>query len=332
MAFNRENSLKEILQYPNMEEYLKVFYSRSFRDYFMEEQIDLPLCQVEKMGKSPRDEEFSIVVQNLLLAVDLICQLQEKGEKRAVLLWGTENEEWNPLKEGFETHRKEDVFLIAPRRPVSESGRKPAVIICPGGGYESVSCARAGAPVMQRMEEAGYVAFLLRYRVAPARFPQPQQDLDMALRHVRAHAEFYGIDPENVMAMGFSAGGHLCGSTALYSQSPPDKLCLGYPVISLSENTHSQSAENLTGGDRELKVEWSLENRITADYPKTFIWTMADDTYVPPDNTLRMMMALDRAKVTYQGHIYSTGNHGCGLAIGTSAEGWVDVMLSFMAE
>lgn len=331
MKYNKDNSLRQILEQPQMMEYLRIFYSEYLLGFFEEQWMDMPLCEVEKVAVSPWDDPFSTVVDQLLMAVELILQLREKGEKTAVSLRDASYGEWNPEQVGFGKARKEDVFLIAPRYPVKGSG-KPAVIICPGGGYEEVCFSGEGTPVMKRMEAAGYVAFILRYRVAPAAYPAPQEDLDRAVSYVRSNAAQYGVEPDNVMVMGFSAGGHLCGSMPIYSQTPPDKLCLCYPVISLTDNAHEGSAENLSGGDNSIKEQWSLEKRVTDGYPKTFIWTLADDTCVPPDNTLRMMNAFLQAGICFEGHVYESGGHGCALAEGKAAAGWMDRMLEFMAE
>lgn len=149
-----------------------------------------------------------------------------------------------------------------------ESGR-PAVIICPGGGYEMLSAYSEGIQLAQRIErDGGYKAFILRYRVAPNAYPLPHLDLTMAVMYVRLHAQEYGIDPERIITLGASAGGHLCASQAyLYDsmkgkllemlpaekenqyravQACPNGVGLLYPVISFLEEYHEGSFRALT--------------------------------------------------------------------------------------
>ena len=111
----------------------------------------------------------------------------------------------------------------------------------------------------------------------------------------------------------------------------PDKVCLCYPVISFLSEDHEPSFQALTGGDESLREHLSIEKQVDPDYPKTFIWTCADDSLVPPSNASRMAEALEAQKVPHKFCLYPQGEHGCFLAVGTSAEGWVDEMLDFFA-
>ena len=209
--------MNDLLSYPNMKEYLDVFYSEYLLDMFPKEYDDAPLALAEQFGKTPWGEPFSIIVDQLMDAVNLILDICENKTRRCVSLQNPK-EDWR---------LGEDVpFLVAPVHCKKEE-RSPAVIICPGGGYEAVCFSGEGTPVMHLMEAKGYRAFILRYRVAPSAYPAPQEDLTAAIRYVRAHADEYGIDPHNIMTMGFSAGGHLCASqAALYDgEERPDKVC-----------------------------------------------------------------------------------------------------------
>ena len=245
------------------------------------------------------------------------------------------------------------VFLM--RLKNMPSGVRPAVIICPGGGYEFLSFDYEGIRIARRMEEAGYRAFILNYRVSPNHYPAPQLDLMCAIKHIRANAERYQISEDGLLILGFSAGGHLCASAAaLYREleprfaeemertrqndaaayravsARPDAVCLAYPVISFRAEQHEDSFRCLTGGDEALRDALSIETRVTSDFPKTFIWTCADDLLVPPSNAERMARALEAKQVPHRFIMYPQGGHGCDLGAGTSAEGWVDEMLRFM--
>ncbi|MCI9057165.1 MAG: alpha/beta hydrolase [Oscillospiraceae bacterium] len=207
--------------------------------------------------------------------------------------------------------------------------RRPALIICPGGGYEHISD-REAEPVALRFAGLGYAAFVLRYHVAPqGRWPVPQRQLLAAIDHVRVHCERYHVDPEKVIVLGFSAGGHLAGCAgtmwnkpevyrALKKKSPayrPDGMVLCYPVITSGPYGHRESFLNLLG-ERcdELADTVSLEKRVTRKTPPAFLWHTADDTLVPVENSLLMVKALEAREVPCELHIYPHGRHGQSLA------------------
>ena len=133
--------------------------------------------------------------------------------------------------------------------------------------------------------------------------------------------------------MGFSAGGHLAGSiltafeddaikTALKENSQycrPDFGVLCYPVITLDKETHQGTSDHVTGKDPDIIERLSLQNRVTENTPPTFIWTTAEDTAVPPVNSLLMAMSLSRNKVPFELHVYQKGIHGMSLAIEETA-------------
>lgn len=238
--------------------------------------------------------------------------------------------------------------------------RRPAVIICPGGGYQTLSTYREGIQLAQRMErDGGYKAFILHYRLCPNSYPLPQMDLALAIMHVRAHAELYDIDPDRVFAVGASAGGHLCASQALYPEalkelvlealmeaSPehgplvslfqkvsarPDGLGLLYPVISFLSDYHEGSCINITKGDPKLRQMLSVEQHIGPDYPLTYAFANEDDDCVPASNTVRLKDALARAGIPHLCQIFPTGNHGTGLGYDLSCRKWSENMLAFFA-
>ncbi len=207
--------------------------------------------------------------------------------------------------------------------------RRPAVIICPGGGYHRLSD-REGEPVALRFMGLGCAAFVLYYHVAPqARWPIPQRQLLAAIDHVRTHTGDYCVDPKAVIVMGFSAGGHLaaCAGTLwnrveLYRplrKRPvafrPDGAVLCYPVITSGPLAHRPSIQRLLG-DRyeELADAVSLENQVKPTSPPMFLWHTADDTTVPVENSLLMEEALRAKGVPVECRIYPHGLHGQSLA------------------
>ncbi|MFC4809401.1 alpha/beta hydrolase [Paenibacillus sp. GCM10023250] len=213
--------------------------------------------------------------------------------------------------------------------PYPATGAKSAVIVCPGGGY-GMRAAHEGEPIARWLNGLGIAAFVLRYRVAPYKHPSPLLDAQRAIRCVRLRAEEYGIDPERIGILGFSAGGHLAASAAtLYETGRPDAddpaerlssrpnaAILCYPVISMGPDGHAGSRANLLGPepDAALIERLSAERQVTPDTPPTFLWHTSDDSVVPVENALLFASALRRAGVPFDLHVYEKGPHGMGLA------------------
>ena len=338
--WSENNSLKEILEHSGKE--MSLFFPTTLVDFVPEEYRSIPLSQWAEAFRMPWGLPFPL--DDLFISAQLTDKAQE--------LW-----DWVPLWEkGKLTLNSNDTHSVGLMVPKCQlEGTCPAVIVCPGGAYENLAFYNEGYKTAKRLEQAGYRTFVLNYRYSPNRYPLPQMDLTLAIKHVRANAEQYQIDPENLMILGYSAGGHLCASTvalraeveeklmeALKDVRPdlaaayreisvrPDKVCLCYPVISCLSENHEQSFQNLSGGDETLREHLSVEQQVDADYPKTFLWTCEDDSLVPPSNAVRMAKALEANGIAHLLRLYPQGEHGCALAEGTSAEGWVDEMLEFM--
>jgi len=232
--------------------------------------------------------------------------------------------------------------------------RRPAAVICPGGGYAYRSF-REAEPIALQMIARGINAFIVDYHVAPDRYPRPQQDAAAAMAYVRAHAEEYRIDPRRVALMGFSAGGHLAASLGVLGEkdeifSPlnltwekvrPDLLVLCYPVITGGVYAHRGSFENLTGETDLAKHDaLSLEKYVSACTPETFIWHTWADGAVPVQNSLLFASALAENHVRTELHIYPDGGHGLSLGTKETARGpeqiqeevteWVDLAARFI--
>ena len=207
--------------------------------------------------------------------------------------------------------------------------RRPALIICPGGGYKFRSD-REREPVALRFAGLGCAAFVLDYAVASEdRWPIPQRQLLAAIDHVRTHCDDYRVDPHAVVVMGFSAGGHLAGCAGTMWNKPeiyrplkkksaafrPDGMVLCYPVVSGLASPHQRSFANLLG-DRyeELLKTVSLEKQVKKNSPPAFLWHTADDTTVPVENTFALEKALKAKGVPVETHIYPHGSHGQSLA------------------
>lgn len=234
------------------------------------------------------------------------------------------------LKEKFPS-LKNDVNLftyVQDNSPeISPNRKRPAVIICPGGGYAFTSD-REAEPLALEFMARGYQAFILRYSVAPNMYPTALLEVAAAFAYVRNEAEKYHVLADAVSVIGFSAGGHLTASIGTLWNSPivsetlgipaekvkPDALILSYPVITSSEFAHVGSFDNLAGNDTALREYLSLENRVGDHVPPTFLWHTVTDTTVPVENSLLFASALRKANVPFEMHIFPDGPHGLSLA------------------
>lgn len=251
-----------------------------------------------------------------------------------------------PLWEGKAPHAVGDTKTDKPNLTVypapKESANGAAVVVCPGGGYGGHAMDHEGKQVAEFFNKLGVSAFVLQYRVAnkdrPGPLdPAPLKDAQRAIRLVRSRAKDYGIDPSRVGIIGFSAGGHLASTAGTHfddgmrSDDPvdrlgcrPDFLILGYPVISMEDGvTHAGSKNNLIGrnADAKLVEEYSNEKRVTDKTPPTFLFHTNEDTGVVPENAVRFYLALKKAKVPAELHIYEKGRHGVGMNPKTGAKG-----------
>lgn len=202
-----------------------------------------------------------------------------------------------------------------------EAGRRPAILILPGGGY-SRHAPHESEPVAEWLNSLGIAAFVLRYRVSPHRYPAPLDDGWAALEFIRNHES---VDSSRVGVLGFSAGGHLAGLLATGTDQPrPALAVLCYPVISLEDGMNLGSAANLLGPDasEELRRSLSVHRRVDDKTPPSFVWHTADDAGVSLDNSLMVTQALSANGVPVELHVYPHGKHGLGLATGERAEEW----------
>jgi acetyl esterase/lipase len=224
-----------------------------------------------------------------------------------------------------------------------------AVVVCPGGGYQFLAVDHEGKQIGEWLNKQGVTAFMLKYRIAPRyRHPAPLQDAQRAIRTVRARAKEWNLDPKRVGIWGFSAGGHLASTAGTHFDDGkvdagdpiekvscrPDFLILCYPVITLEPPyAHVGSRNNLLGKDADPKLAESLCNdkQVTDKTPPTFIFHTDEDKGVPPENAILFYMALKKAKVPAEVHIYEKGPHGVGLAQKLpAASSWPDRLADWM--
>lgn len=331
--FTINSSLKEILENERVNKKLNYLFSPLYYENIRPMFRKMKLKNMVRFAKTAWGTPFP--AEGLLKCANFLIERRQKGELISIPIWQGLDEE--------EAAKREKVVLV----PFMDKSRKnaPCVIICPGGSYNRVAFHHEGLPVAEKMYELGYQAFILNYRVYPDLYPKPQEDLIRAIRFVRKNHEKLGIDPENVMIMGFSAGGHLCASVgALYDRyedethryddisARPDKICLGYPLVSLISDIHEGCITNFLGSldNMEDRKALSAEMILSKDYPKTYLWACEDDSVVPCSHTKMMDSALSNKTAPHMMQMFPSGGHGIGLGENTSAQGWLLEAVKFL--
>ncbi len=230
---------------------------------------------------------------------------------------------------------------------------RPAILICPGGGYSMLSPAE-GDPIAMEFAGAGYNTFVLRYSVASnapdgaTRYPAQLEEAAAAMALIRANAKEWQTDPEHIAIMGFSAGAHLCAMLATHWHEPwlaeklevpsgrlqPMAAVLGYPVVSfvfqaerdkLHPNPILRECSRLLLGDDpspELLREVSADRQVSEHTPPIFLCHAADDGLVPVEHSLLLGRAMAEAGRPFEMHIFQQGDHGFALGGGSMEAPW----------
>jgi acetyl esterase/lipase len=226
---------------------------------------------------------------------------------------------------------------------------RTGVVVAPGGGYSVLAMDHEGRQVAYWFNAMGVSAFVLKYRLGPKyHHPIELGDAQRAIRTVRARAQEFGVLADRIGMMGFSAGGHLTATAGTHfdagkpespdpverASSRPDFLILGYPVISSDPAiAHAGSFRNLLGEhpDPRLLEDLSNDLRVTPETPPTFLFHTNADTGVPAENSVRFYLALRKANVPAEMHIFETGPHGVGLALNDpSLSAWPTLLMNWL--
>lgn len=238
-----------------------------------------------------------------------------------------------------------------------EGRRRPAVIVCPGGGYGFCSD-REAEPMALAFVARGLQAFVLDYTVldegeTSPLLPHPQRDLARAVALVRENAEGWHVDADQIAILGCSAGGHLCATYTGLAQDPafaaelglaPEQIAVNaqilcYPVIDLTAGWPSNPELIPAICGEELVHAQELVSPAT---PRTFVWHTAADDGVPVRNTYAYAAALAEAGVDHDCHVFHRGRHGLSLGTKQSAKNatyenahvahWLDLAIEWLEE
>lgn len=223
---------------------------------------------------------------------------------------------------------------------------RPAVIVCPGGGYSFVS-PREAEPIVRRFFGEGMNAYLLNYSIKErAKDYAPLIQVAKAIKLVRERAAVDNTNPQKIYVIGFSAGGHLAASAGTLWNLPvvrdalgissgeapeginrPDGMILCYPVITVGKYTHAGTAKNVSGRSDICELteddikKFSLELNVDSTTPPTFLWHTVEDKTVPIQNSIMFASALAEAGIPFEAHIFPKGPHGLALCNNDTDEG-----------
>ena len=233
-------------------------------------------------------------------------------------------------------------------KPEKQLNNKVFLII-PGGGYAVVAMNHEGHDVAKRLKDLGYASFVLRYRLPVDsqmidKRIAPIQDAQNALAYIRNKSNALGINVDDVVVMGFSAGGHLASTLSTHFDTSyigdvdlrvlrPDYSVLVYPVITMQEGvTHLGSKNNLIGPNFETSDVSRFSNELNVDRrtPPAYIIHAKDDKAVPIKNALLYKEQLDKNGVSNKLYIFDKGGHGFGMYNKQQEGDWFSDMLDWL--
>ncbi len=241
-----------------------------------------------------------------------------------------------------------------------------ACIVCPGGSYFWHDKKTEGDGVAKWLQSNGISAFVLEYRVGGIpgfithyrlftrgnRFPDMLQDVQRSIQLVRENSKAYGIDPDKLGVMGFSAGGHLAAMSGIFFDTDvlseygikpvvslkPNFIAPIYPVVTMvDKSVHKRSRRGLLGEgvsiSRIMKDSLSLEKHCRQDMPPAFLMNCVDDPIVKYRNSELLDSAMTSAGVSHRYVQFNTGGHGFGATeekTTAEAAGWKEMFLNWL--
>lgn len=260
------------------------------------------------------------------------------------------------LKDEFKNIKSDAYVTIysSSSNKFDENRKRKGILVIPGGGYNHLSV-RENEPVCLTFLKEDFVVASLTYTVNELDEFTPIDEGLASLVLLKRYAEDLNLDQDNISVLGFSAGGHLASSLALFRkdekfikhlESSKDELdfkllLLGYPVIDMFAYTHKGTMELRTKNKEELKEKYSIQKHVDSSFPPTFIFLTSEDQSVNPSNSLLLAQELIKNHVRVELHMYEEGPHG--LALGTKASNpeanreypsfatWVEFALDFIA-
>ena len=293
---------------------------------------------------------FATITLALMISFSATAQYEPLYKKKVPNFIEAANEESEAVTGGILRISKVSVPGYAFFSAGEDGTKKPCVIICPGGGYGILAAQHEGTDVAKFFNGIGVHAVVLKYRIPSAKHQEhkeiaPLQDAQQAIFMVRKNAKKWGVDPEKIGIMGFSAGGHLASSLGVHYNDPklnfkgkislrPDFQVLIYPVISFGKYAHLGSRNNLLSPDTTTNLinYYSNELQVNAQTPPAFLVHAKDDKAVPIENAQMYLSALKEHGVAGELYVYEKGGHGFGMNNKTSDVKWTELLTKWMQQ
>ena len=221
-------------------------------------------------------------------------------------------------------------------RPAKDKDTGVAMLICPGGGYHNLGWDVEGEEVAAWLNAKGMTGIILKYR-CPRRAGDvkgeppigPLKDAQRAVSLVRGKAKEWGIDPQKIGMVGFSAGGHLVGATATNFEKRAYE-----PMDEIDKfSCRPDFGVMLYSGYFKVQDGLSPTIRLPANIPPLFIVHASDDKISDAEHSVTMYLAMKRAGVPTELHVYTTGGHGFGVRkVGHPCEGWTERCVEWLGK
>ena len=291
-----------------------------------------------------------------MVSAAMLFSLSSNAQEKPIPLYpnGVPNSKKAPAtyvekREGYSVSLVTDP-TITPYFPEKGKANGTAVIVFPGGGYINLTVTYEGEDIAKEFNKIGVTAFVVKYRLPSDEIMVdktigPLQDAQRAIQIVRERAAEWGVKPDKIGIIGFSAGGHLASTLATHFKKAvipnpsnislrPDFAMLIYPVITFGPYAHAGSCENLIGKNpsQELIDLYSNEKQITPDTPPCFLVHAEDDGAVPVQNSTQFYDALVKNKVKAEMHLFQEGGHGFGMINRKNKGRWFEWGVNWMAE
>ena len=241
-------------------------------------------------------------IYTLLFPFLLFLTAQAAAQNKVIKIWpglatDTENrtDEEKTISGNITNVYQPDLTIFTPENADAEG---PAVVVLPGGGYRQIVINKEGYKIAQWLNKNGITAFVLKYRLRP---PEALRDVQRTVSLLRADAEKYNINPENIGMIGFSAGGHLAANLSTY-----------YEKEKFVDRIDSVSCKP----DFMISVYGAVGqfvNDVNKNTPPAFLVHASDDPKVPVTQSVDYYLALHKNGVPAELHVYEKGGHGFAL-------------------
>ncbi len=235
-------------------------------------------------------------------------------------------------------------YILDCELTLGQEKNRPAIVICPGGGY--IYCSpREAEPIALAYAAKGYHAFILRYSTGyDCKGFSPLEEISWVIGYLREHSDEWHIDPDKILTCGFSAGGHLAMAAGVMAENRPNGIILCYPAVSMPNHPSSSFMLQLLTGKQEITDEdsarFDLPSKVDKNSPPVFLVATAEDM-LTPHGALCVANTYSSLGLGYELHIFQHGPHGYSLANETSADGssqvlnssyatWVDMSVEWM--